>query len=90
LLNNKKLSELKPIDFKGLMRANECEYPEIHENEHILWYYESKIDDGPDAFDYNDLVYDENKMTIKEQEFNFTGVQKMIVQVGERTFEIDN
>jgi uncharacterized tellurite resistance protein B-like protein len=87
LLESKPLSEMVVSDFSDLERAPDCEYPEVHENEGVEWYFESEIDEGPDNFDHDDLI--KGDITVKHQEFQFTGVQKLVIQIGDERFEIN-
>lgn len=88
LLDRKLLSELVSTDFSDLRNAPDCEFPEVHENEGVKWYFESEIDEGPDNYDPEDLIYGD--ITIRHQEFQFTGVQKLVIQIGDEHFEINS
>lgn len=84
LLEKKPLPELSETDFSDLRRAPDCEYPEVHENEGVKWFLESSIDEGPNNYDPDDLI--NGDITIKHQEFKFTGVQKIVLQIGDERF----
>lgn len=88
LLEKKPLSELSETDFSDLRRAPDCEYPEVHENEGVKWFLESPIDEGPNNYDPDDLI--NGDITIKHQEFKFTGVQKIALQIEDEYFEFSS
>jgi hypothetical protein len=88
LLKKKPLLELVATDFSDLRRASDCEYPEVHENEGVKWFLESSINEGPNNYDPDDLIYGD--ITIRHQEFQFTGVQKIVLQIGDERFEFSS
>jgi len=87
LLEKKQLSELVVTDFTELRRSSDCDYAEVHENESVKWYLESSINEGPNYYDLEDLIYGD--VMIKHQEYQFTGVQKIILELEDKRFEIN-
>lgn len=79
ILLNKKLGELRPDDFFGLMRGD-CDYPELYENE-LIWKFNEEEDDGPEEYDLESLL-NQSSIEYINQTFDFTGVQRFTILVG--------